>query len=618
MQTHVTTRAHLSLGLHVVAVAIAYSVLGILTLRPPVHTPLWLVVWPATGVAFAALLRSGMVLWPGVAIGAFVATLVTDGSIAFAATTAVANTIEVVLAIYLLRRVAFRTSLDQVSDVVGLVVLAGGVATAISALISVLGLCVTGGAPWPDFLDIWLRWWRGHALGMLVIGPPLFVISQDSRQQLRERAGEAIALLAALVLVGYLVLGRAWHPIDTHPGYYPVAFIPFPLLTWAALRFGPPGAAVANLVISGLAMLGAARGVGPFVAQSLEESLVLTWIFVNVSAVTTLLLAAVLAAGNRVQTALRRSEGLNRGIVKAIPGGIIQVGKDGRVYYANEEAGRILGSTPDALVGSLARTIEEQAVSEAGVEWPPEQHPISRCLESGAAQGPVTLGTRQPNQQVTWAVFRVVPVRNGDDGKAEGAIVTFLDITDRRRMEDRLSKSEARWRSLAENVPAIITTATRDGTILSINRSVTDAAVDDVIGQSVFDQIPHDQHDTVRQAVDRVCATGKPEAFEVEVPGVNGAKTWYHTRVGAVPQIGPVDTLTFISTDVTDDKRARHALQHTQKLESLGILAGGIAHDFNNLLVGILGNADLAALDLSDDDPSRRRVGEIRRAALRA
>ncbi len=77
--------------------------------------------------------------------------------------------------------------------------------------------------------------------------------------------------------------------------------------------------------------------------------------------------------------------------------------------------------------------------------------------------------------------------------------------------------------------------------------------------------------------------------------------------------------------DVTERKRAEQErreleakIQHAQKLESLGVLAGGIAHDFNNLLVGVLGNAELALLEMPSDGPLRAVVGEIRDAAVRA
>ena len=77
--------------------------------------------------------------------------------------------------------------------------------------------------------------------------------------------------------------------------------------------------------------------------------------------------------------------------------------------------------------------------------------------------------------------------------------------------------------------------------------------------------------------------------------------------------------------DITERKQAeeeRHKLeaqlQHTQKLESLGVLAGGIAHDFNNLLTGILGNASLALMKLPPASPVREYLGEIETASERA
>ena len=59
-------------------------------------------------------------------------------------------------------------------------------------------------------------------------------------------------------------------------------------------------------------------------------------------------------------------------------------------------------------------------------------------------------------------------------------------------------------------------------------------------------------------------------------------------------------------------------MQHTQKLESLGVLAGGIAHDFNNILTAILGNIDLARSDLPSSHPSRESLGEAAKASRRA
>lgn len=59
-------------------------------------------------------------------------------------------------------------------------------------------------------------------------------------------------------------------------------------------------------------------------------------------------------------------------------------------------------------------------------------------------------------------------------------------------------------------------------------------------------------------------------------------------------------------------------IRHTQKLESLGVLAGGIAHDFNNLLTGILGNAGLALMDAPPDSTLHHCLENIEKTTLRA
>lgn len=87
------------------------------------------------------------------------------------------------------------------------------------------------------------------------------------------------------------------------------------------------------------------------------------------------------------------------------------------------------------------------------------------------------------------------------------------------------------------------------------------------------------------------------------------------------------DILRLIGTvqDITERKRAEaerwfleRQMQHTQKLESLGILAGGIAHDFNNLLTSILGYSDLARLELPPESATKNYIDEVVKGARRA
>jgi PAS domain S-box-containing protein len=88
---------------------------------------------------------------------------------------------------------------------------------------------------------------------------------------------------------------------------------------------------------------------------------------------------------------------------------------------------------------------------------------------------------------------------------------------------------------------------------------------------------------------------------------------------------GRIIGLVGIHTDITERKRAEeereqleHQLLHSQKLESLGVLAGGIAHDFNNILMAIIGNADLALMRINKESPAVENLHKIEQASARA
>src|SRR6185369_2148695 len=81
---------------------------------------------------------------------------------------------------------------------------------------------------------------------------------------------------------------------------------------------------------------------------------------------------------------------------------------------------------------------------------------------------------------------------------------------------------------------------------------------------------------------------------------------------------GQVRGAVAIVTDITERKQLDQQLRHTQKLESIGLLAGGVAHDFNNLLMGILGNASLALDALKDTQRTRELLMDVIRASERA
>jgi signal transduction histidine kinase/CheY-like chemotaxis protein len=86
-------------------------------------------------------------------------------------------------------------------------------------------------------------------------------------------------------------------------------------------------------------------------------------------------------------------------------------------------------------------------------------------------------------------------------------------------------------------------------------------------------------------------------------------------EIAAYPILSDRGTRVALSLRLEDVSEAR--LQHSQRLESLGVLSGGIAHDFNNILAAILGASELALLDLPEDSSARRRVKDVIQAVDR-
>ena len=250
-------------------------------------------VWPPTGLSLAAVLIFGYRIWPGILAGALLANVTTNVPAVVAAAIATGNTLEALAGAWLLRRVVgFDNGLERIRDVLGLVVLAAGLSTTVSATIGATSLCLAGLQPWSFFKVLWRDWWLGDAMGDLLVAPALLTWSAWRRVGWApRRAVEAAFAFAALVLVttGVFAGGMA------APTHHPLEYTIFPLLIGVALRFGQPGTALAILLASTVTISGTVAAFGPFGGLPLHESLILLQVFNGVMATTALLLGAAIA-----------------------------------------------------------------------------------------------------------------------------------------------------------------------------------------------------------------------------------------------------------------------------------------------------------------------------------
>jgi signal transduction histidine kinase len=266
-------------------------------------------VWAPSGIALAALFIFGFRMAAGVALGAFLANAWTGVSLWVAAGIAAGNTLEAVAGALLLTRFTdFSSGLHRRRDVFALIGLAAVASTMLSASIGVLTLLSGGLVTVANAAGVWVKWWLGDMMGVLVVAPALLVWLTQ-KMPAREvfswsKASEAAVLGATVVWVSYLIFGA---PELAGRGYYPSSLAVFPFVIWGALRFGQRGASLLTLVVALLAVWGTAQGRGPFMVESPVDSLVRWCTFAIVVAVTGLLLAASVAEQQRAQAALKLS-----------------------------------------------------------------------------------------------------------------------------------------------------------------------------------------------------------------------------------------------------------------------------------------------------------------------
>lgn len=125
-------------------------------------------------------------------------------------------------------------------------------------------------------------------------------------------------------------------------------------------------------------------------------------------------------------------ESLLAKILDSVPGGVVHVAGDGAIVIANDQAQAFLGLSYDALAERFVADWRGETLREDGSVCPVEEYPVSLCLTTGQRQPPTTIGVRQPTGDVRWAVFSAIPV---DTPSGRGAVVTFVDITERKRAD---------------------------------------------------------------------------------------------------------------------------------------------------------------------------------------
>ncbi len=201
-------------------------------------------------------------------------------------------------------------------------------------------------------------------------------------------------------------------------------------------------------------------------------------------------------------------------------------------------------------------------------------------------------------------------------------------ITDLKRAEERLRKSETRFRDLADMLPEAVFEMGPDFNLTYANRcayQIFHYCMEDMTrGLNALDMIAPSDHERAKVNLARRMAGEHLGAIEYTAQRSDGTVFPALIHIHAVESKGTVTGFRGVIVDMTDQKRIEQErvkleadLMQSQKVESIGRLAGGVAHDLNNLLSPILGYAELLLNEI-DDSVTRESLMEIRCAGVRA
>ena len=348
----------------VAVLAVVYFGTAKLGLRFALVNPSATALWAPTGITLAAFLIFGVRVWPGAFLGAFFANLTTAGTVLTSACIATGNTLEGVVACYLVTRFARgQQAFERAQDIFKFAFLAGMASTIISATVGVTSLSLSGFADWREFGSIWRTWWLGDGAGAVVVTPLVLLWKENPRLDWTRRQIIELALLfLGLFFTAGIVFGGPFHAELRN---YPLEYLSIPFLIWAAFRFGRRKAATATCVLAGIAVWGTMHGFGPFSRETLNTSLLLVQSFVGIVAVTNLALAAEVTERKRTDERVQQLVGTDpltglanyRRLIEALELEIKRHGRSGRpfaVLLFDLDGLKKLNDTHGHLAGSRA------------------------------------------------------------------------------------------------------------------------------------------------------------------------------------------------------------------------------------------------------------------------
>ncbi len=320
---------------------------------------------------------------------------------------------------------------------------------------------------------------------------------------------------------------------------------------------------------------------------------------------------------------LKASEGRFKSLATSSKDAVLIADESGKIVYCNSAAETITGYTTDELLGKSSLLLR-----------PPRLRDVqAKKLEKYILEG--KFENRFLESSLVRKSGEEFPVEVSTTSWKQGGKTFFggfiRDITERKQAEEALRRSEAKVSSILNSLEDVVMSFSIEAEELIY----LSPSAEKLFGRKVEDfkenkqlwmeYIHPDDINIIEDGYNQLGEKGLSET-EYRIIRPDGDIKWVRDRVKIIyDEKGEPVFMNGLASDITERKKAEEErlemerrLLHSQKLESLGILAGGIAHDFNNLLLAVIGNLDMSLRKLSPVSEARCRIENAMKAAHRA
>ena len=315
----------------------------------------------------------------------------------------------------------------------------------------------------------------------------------------------------------------------------------------------------------------------------------------------------------RIEEELRQSNEKYARMIQSSPDAItLRTLPERRYIEVNEGFCRMTGYAPEEVIGKTS--------SELNVWADPDQRGVT--LQKVLREGEVheeEFRFRTKSGEIRFGQLAAVTVAVGNQ---QCMLSVSRDITERKRAEEELRRSEADFRSLVHDSPFGILKVTLEGRILQANPALVNMlgyeSEEDLCARNMERDVYHEP----KQRQRLVEENSQKEGFHnVEVQWKRKDGNIITALLNGRRVAGPDPAQTYyevFAEDITQRRILERQLFQSQKMEAIGRLAGGIAHDFNNLLGVILGHTEILEESAGRDRRLQRSVEAIQSATQRA